>query len=118
MTDDGGFGFGHFRYQEHLAAQNLMHDRSIDVLHFAGEYHWEGVLTLFAQMNDTLRWLVEAAVEVGLRDQSQAAVLKRMVSCGPRHERAALGSLLDSNEELLDLESLWSEPEGTFDGTT
>ena len=44
--------FGHFRFQEHLAATELAHSRGVDMADLAREDWWRGALCLFAQTND------------------------------------------------------------------
>ena len=57
MTEDGEFGFGHLRYQEHLAAKELLSNRGIKISPFLDQSWWHGTLILFSQMNTNLIWL-------------------------------------------------------------
>lgn len=59
MTDDGKFGFGHLRYQEFLVALELHANRAVRIRPLLDQPWWRGALILFAQIVDSLDWLVE-----------------------------------------------------------
>lgn len=46
------YTFGHFRYQEHLAAEEINTNRDIEVVELLSNDWWRGVLSLYAQEND------------------------------------------------------------------
>jgi NACHT domain len=93
MTDDGKFGFGHLRYQEHLAAKELTSNRSIDLLPLLENIWWRGALILFAQMNSSLLWLFN---DVSIRGNFSAVQesLKEMIKASPRIEQDDLTKIL------------------------
>lgn len=78
MTEDGKYGFGHLRYQEHLAAREIMSNRSISIVKLLQQPWWRGVILLFAKMNNDLMWLVE---EVGTQSnvKSYEPILTDMI---------------------------------------
>lgn len=86
MTPDGRRGFGHLRYQEYLVALELKNNRSIDIVSLMRQTWWRGALVLFAQMNDSLEWLVNQLVEECLVS-SVRETLHAMIERGPRRER-------------------------------
>ena len=60
MSDTGKYGFGHLRYQEHLAAMELVSNRNINILILLGPKlpWWRESLYFFAEMSDDLTWLI------------------------------------------------------------
>jgi len=58
MTGDGKYGFGHLRYQEHLSALEIKTNRSIDIERIITNQWWRDTLILFAQMSESIEWLI------------------------------------------------------------
>jgi len=92
MTEDGKFGFGHLRYQEHLAAKELVSNRGIEILPMLKQEWWYGVLILFARMNQKLLWLIKA-----MGDQQECSnyqqILEAMIATRPKAEQINLEDL-------------------------
>lgn len=95
MTDDGKFGFGHLRYQEHLVAKELTTNRSIDLLPLLENIWWRGALVLFAQMNSSLMWLFN---EISIRGSFSVVQdsLKEMIKASPKAEQEDLTNILNT----------------------
>ncbi|MGZ3757510.1 MAG: NACHT domain-containing protein [Mucilaginibacter sp.] len=89
MSEDGKFGFGHLRYQEHLAAMELVSNRGIDIIPLLKNEWWRGVLVLFARMVDNLFWLIK---EVGEKEQCgiHGGMLKVLIDARPKDEQGNL----------------------------
>lgn len=104
MTDDGKFGFGHLRYQEHLVAKEIASNRSIVILPLIKQSWWRGPLTLFSQMNADLEWLVK---EVGERSNILGVKegLYEMIKVRSKKDRHNLKGLIDSYLILERMES-------------
>jgi predicted NACHT family NTPase len=103
MSEDGKFGFGHLRYQEHLAAREIINNRSIDIRSFLKQPWWAGVLVLFARMN-SIEWLVQELGKEG-KLALYEGVIKDMIKARPKQERSSLNSLMDRYLSLdLDLD--------------
>ena len=63
MTPDGKYGFDHLRFQEYLAAKELLQSREIDLKVFLNQGWWRGVMILFAQMHDkNIYYVVEDVI--------------------------------------------------------
>ena len=62
MTDEGEFGFGHLKYQEHLAAREIDQHRGIRVAELLNQPWWKDTFLLYAKIADHLDWLLH---EVG-----------------------------------------------------
>lgn len=99
MTDDGKFGFGHLRFQEHLAANAIATDRSIDIAQFLRQNWWRNVLLFFASMIKDLSWIID---ELGRKKQitsSSKILLQEMINMRYKFERENLEIML--NQYLL-----------------
>ena len=59
MTTAGQLGFGHLRFQEYLAARELMFNRQINILSLMQEDFWLGTLELYAAMADDLDFIID-----------------------------------------------------------
>ncbi len=95
MSDDGKFGFEHLRYQEHLAAKELLSDRGRDVISLLKQSWWQGCLRFFTIMNSDLTWLIkEIAKErniIALKEQ-----VKTLVNLRPIPERKKIIKLIET----------------------
>lgn len=94
MTDDGKYGFGHLRYQEHLTAKELLTNRNIKIVNLidSGTW-WHGVLFLFGQINDKLDWLIEelkGELSIGI----QPEILDNIIKSRPKEEREFLYQMI------------------------
>lgn len=89
MTHDGRLGFGHLRYQEYLAALELLQNRSIDILEVARQQWWRGVMVLFSQMNQSIDWFLKDMAKGRTLGMVKDLALA-MISVRPRDERPAL----------------------------
>jgi hypothetical protein len=107
MTDDGKFGFGHLKYQEHLAARELVSNRGIDVLPLLKHPWWRETLILVARMTRDLTWLIRL---VGAKEQCTEfePILQEMINVRPKFEQLNLESLfkkyilLENNQLFAD----------------
>jgi hypothetical protein len=93
MTVDGKFGFGHLRFQEHLAAKELFTNRAIDLLSLMRQPWWRGVLILFAQMNDELFWLVDLIIRK-VKILRVEETLNLMIKTRPKTEQYKLQKMV------------------------
>lgn len=96
ITSDGKYGFGHLRYQEHLAAEQLS-DRSIDIIPFLNQQWWYGALMLFSRMNDNLEWFIKL---VGSRGQISLPIISEIINSRNLIEKKNLQSLVDNYKML------------------
>lgn len=100
MSPDGKLGFGHLRYQEYLAARELIENRSVPVPEFVGVEWWSGVLLLFARMSPNIGWLVE---QVHWRFRGNPPpILHQMVEAGAARERDGLRWFLRNRASSVD----------------
>lgn len=99
MTDDGQMGFGHLRYQEYLAACELINNRGIAVGPLMIQSWWRGALILFAQMTDEIEFLLDWVVK-HRRMSSAYDTLVAMLKVRPQKEWAALREIIDGHLTL------------------
>lgn len=108
VTSEGDFGFGHLRYQEHLAAIELKTNRSIDVEKFLTNIWWRDTLILFARMSESLEWLI-AKVSYQIRIPKVSETINEMILTRPLNEQIILKrnieELLIEGDELFNLEN-------------
>jgi flagellar biosynthesis GTPase FlhF len=101
MTSDGKFGFGHLRYQEHLAAVELVANRSIDIERFFTNDWWHDTLILFAHMSDSLEWLIKN-MEYRSTVRKVKEMAYKMLSVRPVEEQNAIKEYMNRKNKELD----------------
>ena len=89
MTSDGKYGFGHLRYQEHLAAVEMKTNRSIDIEKYLTNQWWLDTLILFAQMSENLEWLVNK-VSYQIEIKEIGDTMNKMIMARPLSEQKEL----------------------------
>lgn len=95
MTDDGKFGFGHLRFQEHLAAREIYLNRSIDFLPLLTEPWWRGVLIFFSQMNTDLYWLIMDVIGKKIVEATKECLID-MINARPKTEQLSLTRMIEA----------------------
>ncbi len=65
MTINGEYGFGHLRFQEYLAATELVSNRGIDVNPLMKQSWWRDTLVLFSQLTDNIEFIINSLVTAG-----------------------------------------------------
>ena len=107
MTDDGKFGFGHLRFQEHLAAKYIISDRSISIVRLINDTWWRDSLILFAQMNNNLDWIIEDIVKYGGEITEEVRVtIAKMIETRPPNEREQLNQDFEKHLDItIDIEA-------------
>jgi hypothetical protein len=83
------FGFGHFRYQEYLAATELNQNRGIEVQQYLSSEFWRGTLTLFSQLTDDVYFLYQYAFNRRILAECKSS-LEAIFSVRPMKERDKL----------------------------
>lgn len=100
MTEDGEFGFGHLRYQEYLAAEELRHNRGIEVASYLANSWWRSVLVLFARMTDDIEHVITSALEKQTNLEKFEETLHAMIETRPTKEKKYLRKELDKHIKL------------------
>jgi hypothetical protein len=95
MSDDGNFGFGHLRFQEHLAAKEILNNRAININPLLNQTWWRSVLRFFASMNDDLTWLLQQLGQQNEISEIKKDTLIEMINARPIIERKKLLSILE-----------------------
>mgnify|MGYP000586332433 CR=1 FL=1 len=65
MSVNNTFGFGHLRFQEYLVAKEIKGERSVNLIEIIDNSWWEGTLLLFADMNESIDWLIDLISKSG-----------------------------------------------------
>ena len=105
MTDDGKFGFGHLRFQEHLAAKEIINNRGIRITPLLNQAWWRSVLKFFATMNDDLSWFIHMLGKQNEITVGRNEILMKMIGVRPINERKEMEGIL---KQYLSLEG-WSD---------
>ena len=93
---DGGesYGFEHLRYQEYLAAKELISNHSMRAADFLFDQWWHAVMILFAQMQQGTDWIVSHLDGQEVVNEDQAKALREIRDHLTRRASAALGKFL------------------------
>lgn len=102
MNEKGEYGFGHLRFQEHLAAIELNSNRSIDIRQLLKSKWWEDTLLLFARMSDDLVWLIKFLRHYIFANQEIKIMVNKMTTVRPKKERETLSKMINSFREEID----------------
>lgn len=100
MSETGKYGFGHLRYQEHLAAMELVSNRNINILSLlGGKLHWwRECLYFFAEMSDDLTWLI-TSLGHQIHNTRYSEILEELIKLRPEEEIESIGLLFDKYED-------------------
>lgn len=99
MTDDGKFGFGHLRYQEHLAAIELCNNRGIAIYKLLHSSWWRGTLTIFSKLTDDIEFIIEEVLKE-IPVSKVYTTISSMVAVRPEKEKKSLTNLIEKHREL------------------
>jgi len=91
---EDAYSFGHLRFQEHLAAEEIMRRRDFDIVNATRFDWWSGVLYLYASENPIDGLVDDIYKRYGSLSDSEVC-LKKMVSAKGKVERLSLGVLID-----------------------
>lgn len=99
MTEDGKLGFGHLVYQEFLVAQELIANRSINLMPLLAQPWWRSALVLFARMCNEIEWLLRRLSVVGIGPTSVRETVISMINARPKEEIGLLKELYTNATE-------------------
>lgn len=100
MSSDSEFGFGHLRYQEHLAAEEIVKDRGIEIPPLLYSQWWRSVMVLFAQMTDNFYAIFESQLEAHIGLGKTAATIEAMLAVRSEKERKNIGELIKRYKKI------------------
>ena len=103
MNPDGDIGFGHLRFQEHLAAVELRKNRGVSIGPLVQKRWWRGVLLLYAQMADEIEHIIEELGEYAWGDEARETV-NMMIARRPVEEQQALRGLVRAQVDAEDMD--------------
>ncbi len=85
----GLLSFGHLRFQEYLAAEELIGNRALNPMEYVDDPWWRSVLVLFAQLGASIEWFVKPLVRPANSRVTNDTLLA-MCDARPETERAKL----------------------------
>lgn len=94
MSNEIAYGFGHLRYQEHLAALELTQNRTIDVGEFLQNYWWRGALVMYSKMTDSISDIFDWVTENSSFSSCQT-ILGSMIEVRPPDEARYLMKVIE-----------------------
>ena len=94
MEERGKYGFGHLRFQEFLAAREMLENRSIDLLGLLERTWWRGAFILYARVSDGIAWLLKMTLESCDEDSTAIDTLRSMTLVRPEDEQSELRASL------------------------
>ncbi|MGH1386403.1 NACHT domain-containing protein [Kordia sp.] len=102
MSERGKYGFGHLRYQEHLAAMELVSNRGINIQLFLGSKFqwWRETLYFFAQMSDDLTWLINS-IGHKILSKEYMSKIEQLVSLRPKNEIEKISIIINQYKDDL-----------------
>jgi predicted NACHT family NTPase len=104
MTDDGQFGFDHLRYQEFLAANEIIQNRGISLVPLLASPWWRSVFIIFARMTDNIHHIFSEILENNGNISNYRETLAAMASIRNPAEKRVLLGLLDKHSKLDELD--------------
>jgi predicted NACHT family NTPase len=101
MSEEESFGFGHLRYQEHLAAQEIASNRGIEILPLMQQEWWRAVFVLYAQMNQDIETLVKQLMFKGAL-RSVWETIEAMLAKLPKARRSRIRKYIRNNDQYFE----------------
>lgn len=102
--------FGHFRFQEHLASEELCSNRSISLLEIINEDWWRGALSLYSQSVGNIDDLIDELLEKSGRISNTVdQTLREMSSHLLPEQRSNVNSLLNMyrQSDFVEVDEWW-----------
>lgn len=97
------YSFGHFRFQEHLASEELKNNRGVELSELVTIDWWRGALCLYAQDNDTSSLIEDVYKRYGNISRAMMT-FDSMINNSPKNKQNGLKGLLKEYEksDILD----------------
>jgi len=101
MTNEGGFGFGHLRYQEFLCADELHKNRGIDPVPLLSSTWWKSVIVLFCRLHGSAEFLINDVLSKEHTVEKYYETLMAAIDTAPKDEQKRLKKLVNDHH-LMD----------------
>lgn len=95
-SPNGGLGFGHLRFQEHLAAHEIAGNRAIAIIPLMRDEWWRSVFVLYAQMRPDFAGIVRRLADTGALASASATLEVMIRHVSERHRQRLLRELKDA----------------------
>lgn len=93
MSPDGKIGFGHRRYQEHLAAYELARQQWPTIVPLVCLEWWRSVFVYYSMMEDTIEGFVSFVARVDPK-AATSLTMRKMIEARPDNEHVKLKEIL------------------------
>ncbi|MCY1304575.1 hypothetical protein D9M70_543340 [compost metagenome] len=97
--ESGSFGFGHLRYQEYLASEELTRNRAIDITMLTNNSWWGGALYLYS-FNNSIQPIIDEIIYKYGSVVSHHKNLTQMIEAQPASLRTGLKNIIDRHLTL------------------
>lgn len=98
MTNQGDLGFGHLRFQEHLAALDLKNNPGSNITRYMTTPWWRGAMVLYAMMADSIDFVASDINKKGNVGET-IGTYSAMVNARPEGERQRLRSYFEGYDD-------------------
>lgn len=100
------YTFGHFRFQEYLASEELRVNRGVDLAEFVCKDWWRGALCLYAQQAGDISFLIEDVYRKFGSVSKAEMTLREMINNGSKSKRSSFLQLLDDYQKSDSLDEM------------
>ncbi|MCH4295366.1 hypothetical protein MJ923_13730 [Shewanella sp. 3B26] len=100
--------FGHFRFQEHLAAKELTYNRGIEISELTDSDWWRGTLCLYAQEND-IEFLINEVYQKFGSIRGSEITFKEMAKHTAPNRRKIIESMIVETAKLDLVDELYTD---------
>jgi len=118
MTNEGGYGFGHLRYQEYLCAEELHQNRTIDLLQYLATSWWRSVIVLFCRLHGTVEFLINDVIGKEHTVEKYYDTLIAVISTLDKSDQKRMKALIASHRKMdilsIDMRELTEYSEQDF----
>lgn len=107
----GALTFGHLRFQEYLAAEEIAANRNIKPVALALQPWWSGAMLLLAQEDEPIDWVLEMPESYSSFTDATAILLSNMLAKRPEGERERLLPVLAKRVAMWER---WASAKGVY----
>ena len=93
------YSFGHFRFQEHLVAQEIAQNREIDLVRVVTNDWWRGAISLYAQQNE-MNSIFDKVYETYGNISSASETLLAAINSAPNAQRSGMQDLYERYKDM------------------
>lgn len=117
MSSNEEYGFGHLRFQEHLAAEEIVKNRGVEIPPLLTSPWWRSVMVLFAQMTDNLVSILDDQLQKHAGLGPATETIQAMVNVRTPEESKIIQTLIDKYKKIDEMENpdYWDSSELNYE---